>query len=111
MSGREGAPSAKTPVAGPASPSLPEKASRDESLALGKLLGELEADDRGEKGELRDERIKRAMAYAAWDHDGRSLEGDHLKEFGLGVEITPSLQRTVFGQLLKKGKEKKDGSR
>ena len=57
---------------------------REAAVARGRLYGELEADRRGEKGALKEERVNRAMAYAAWEHDGKPSGGAHLREFGVG---------------------------
>lgn len=58
---------------------------REAALALGRAYGEDEAKRRGESGETRENRIKRAMAYAAWEFDGKPLGyGDRYEqEFGL----------------------------
>jgi hypothetical protein len=44
---------------------------REQAIEEGRQLGENEANRRGEIGEERAGRIERAMAYAAWDFDGR----------------------------------------
>lgn len=44
---------------------------REQAIEIGARLGADTADKRGEAGELRSDRIARAMAYAAWDFDGR----------------------------------------
>lgn len=44
---------------------------REEAIEYGARLGADTADQRGEVGEMRAERIERAKAYAAWDYDGR----------------------------------------
>lgn len=48
---------------------------REQAVAHGMALGRDEADRRGKKGSLRQERIERAAAYAAWDYDGRPVTG------------------------------------
>ena len=68
---------------------------RDQAIAWGRALGEDEADRRRETGELRQERINRAMAYAAWEYNGKPAGGAHLKEFGVTTELTPSLERVL----------------
>lgn len=66
-------------------------------IEVGRLAGRLEAESRREDGEAAEMRIKRAMAYAAWDFDGRPENNAHLIEFGLGESsITPSLERAPF---------------
>jgi hypothetical protein len=42
--------------------------------AQGRALGEDEANRRGEIGTLREERIRRAEAYAVWLHEGRPMK-------------------------------------
>ncbi len=68
---------------------------RAEAIAEGAGLGADEASRRRETGVHRQERINRAMAYAAWDYDGRNPGNDHLKEFGVDTELTPSLERAL----------------
>ena len=48
---------------------------REQAIEHGRLLGEDTARQRGETGELRAERVERAMRYAAWDYDGRPTSG------------------------------------
>lgn len=48
---------------------------REQAIEHGRLLGEDTARQRGETGEIRQERVERAMAYAAWDYDGRPTSG------------------------------------
>lgn len=78
---------------------------REQAIERGQQLGVAESDWRGEIGTDREERVKRAQAYAAWDFDGRNSDGEHLREFGVGQEVTPSLERAIFGRLLKKEKK------
>jgi hypothetical protein len=70
---------------------------REAAIEHGRQLGEDEANKRNETGEERDNRIKRAMAYAAWEYDGRPLgHGDRYQtEFSLGAtgELQQHLQR------------------
>jgi hypothetical protein len=72
-----------------------EKAqARLDAIEVGRLAGKLEAASRREENEEAAERVKRAMAYAAWDFDGRLNDDSHLVEFGLGPSKgTPSLER------------------
>lgn len=72
---------------------------RAQAVEHGRALGEQEARSRGETGEVR---VKRAMAYAAWEFDSSALAADaepldfHLyrEEFGLAERaLTPSLER------------------
>ena len=59
--------------------------SREKAIEVGRMLGLSEAAHRNESKDWADSRIKRAMAYAAWDFDGRPL-GDgakYRKEFGI----------------------------
>lgn len=69
---------------------------REQAIAWGKALGEDEADKRREYGAMRDERIRRAMAYAAWEFDGKPSGGAHLKEFKLTeADVIGSLERAL----------------
>jgi hypothetical protein len=45
--------------------------SREQAIELGRRYGAQAANERGETGAIREERIRRAAAYAAWDYDGR----------------------------------------
>lgn len=80
---------------------------REVAIERGRRFGENEADRRGELGREREVRVKRAMAYAAWEYDGKPLGvGDrYQKEFGLGVvgELQGALQRG--GSDMKRGKK------
>lgn len=58
---------------------------RDAAVLRGRLYGQDTARQRGETGALKDERIARAMAYAAWEYDGKPAGGPHMKEFGVGA--------------------------
>lgn len=51
------------------------KKARDAAIAHGRLLGEDEAKRRGETGWVRENRIERAEAYAAWEFDGKPITG------------------------------------
>lgn len=65
---------------------LPQKAgSRMEAIELGRKLGLEAAEKYGEEGQDANQRIARAMAYAAWEYDGRPLDhGDRYRiEFGI----------------------------
>lgn len=55
---------------------------RVEAIEIGRLLGEDTARQRGEIGDIRKERIERAMAYAAWEWDGRPTAS-------LGAKVPP----------------------
>ena len=86
----------------PVEPALKELAraeleqGRKDAIERGRQLGEDEAVRRRETGHARDQRIKRAMMYAAWDFDGRPQGyGDrYAKEFGVAQPpVTPSLER------------------
>lgn len=82
---------------------------RNEAIAIGRLIGEREAESRGEEGDLREGRIKRAMAYAAWEFDGYPAgEGERYEtEFGIGVfsELRHAVGHS--GPDYKAGKKKK----
>lgn len=77
---------------------------RLDAIEVGRLAGKLEADSRRETGEIAEDRIKRAMAYAAYDFDGRPAESNHMAEFGLkaGHGATPSLERMPLGTVIPK---------
>lgn len=63
-------------------------------IEIGRLAGSLEAKSRREDGDAAAARIKRAMAYAAWDFDERPEGTAHLVEFGITAStVTPSLER------------------
>lgn len=80
---------------------------RDRAIAYGKELGEAEATSRRETGEEREVRIRRSMAYAAWEFDGRpGKQSDYNKEFGVDeLKITGSLDREASKRLLRKEKK------
>lgn len=58
---------------------------RAQAIEQGKMLGLAEAAHRNESKDWADSRIKRAMAYAAWDFDGRPVGkgAEYRKEFGI----------------------------
>ena len=58
---------------------------RQQVIEYGRLLGEDEARRRHENTEWADSRIKRAMAYAAWEWDGKPIGrgAEYRKEFGI----------------------------
>jgi len=58
---------------------------RDAAILGGRLLGEDTARLKRESGDMRDERVRRAMAYAAWEYDGKPAGAGHLREFGLAA--------------------------
>src|SRR5688572_14283715 len=66
---------------------------RLDAIEIGRLAGRLEAESRREDEETTEERVRQAMAYAAWDFDGRSADSNHLVEFGITPKATPSLER------------------
>ena len=80
--------------------------SREQAVAHGRAVGEDEAARRRETGEVAEQRIRRAMAYAAWEYDGKpESAAAQRKEFEVAeTSVTASLERAVFGRLLKKGK-------
>ena len=55
---------------------------RLEAIERGRLLGEDETSRRREQDEV--SRVSRAMAYAAWEFDGKPTGVDYKKEFGIG---------------------------
>jgi hypothetical protein len=59
---------------------------REDWVELGRLAGEQEASDRLETGNERLQRIARAMAYYAWEWDGKPLGygNRYQREFGVG---------------------------
>lgn len=59
---------------------------REVAVERGWLLGEDEARKRGETGQDREDRVKRAMAYAAWEYDGKPTDGSHMREFGVAQQ-------------------------
>jgi hypothetical protein len=83
-----------------------ESLTREEAVEIGRRLGADEAYHRLEVGNDREQRIRRAAAYAAWEYDGRPLSSQAQRlEFGvLDAEVTASLERAPLGQLLRKGK-------
>jgi hypothetical protein len=68
---------------------------REQAIAYGRALGEHEASIRRETGAGRESRIRRAMAYAAWEWDGRPAAWPQREEFGVDLELTPSLRREM----------------
>ena len=79
---------------------------REHTVTYGRALGEDETRLRRETGEVAEQRIRRAMAYAAWEYDGKpESAAAQRKEFEVAeTSVTASLERAVFGRLLKKGK-------
>lgn len=70
---------------------------RLDAIEIGRLAGKLEAQSRREDDDAADTRVRRAMAYAAWDFDGRPEGDKHLIEFGVAPSAaTPSLERAPF---------------
>ena len=86
-----------------------EKAqARIDAIEVGRLAGRLEAESRREEGEAAESRIKRAMAYAAWDFDGRQDDPGHASEFGIiANNVTPSLERAPLGDKVAKDDDSK----
>ena len=99
--------SEKARIVGSVSTAAELKAKRAAAIEYGRRLGEDEADSRGETGDWKESRIKRAMAYAAWEFDGKPPGGAHLREFGIENDLTGSLDRAVFARLLTKASDLK----
>jgi len=61
------------------------EAKRKAAIVYGRLLGEDEAERRHESPDWADSRIRRAMAYAAWEFDGKPVGrgAEYRKEFGI----------------------------
>ena len=60
------------------------KQGRDAAVLLGRLLGEQTARERGDTGKDKEQRIARAMAYAAWEYDGKPVSSAlQRREFGV----------------------------
>lgn len=72
-----------------------EKAqARLDAIEIGRKAGIIEAQLRREDDENANNRMRRAMAYAAWDFDGRPEGNAHLLEFNVApAAATPSLER------------------
>lgn len=87
-------------------PSRSVSSGREAAVARGRALGEDEANRRNETGEIMQERIRRAMAYAAWEFDGKpESSAAQRREFQVtDSPLTASMDRAIFGRLLKKGK-------
>ena len=58
---------------------------RAQAIEHGRLFGLSEAAHRNEPKDWADSRIKRAMAYAAWEYDGKPVGNgaEYRKEFGI----------------------------
>jgi hypothetical protein len=71
--------------------------SRDTAIQRGRAMGAHEAEKRGETGQEAEQRIKRAMSYAAWEYDGKpvGVSERYEREFGLGVlgAVAPGVRR------------------
>lgn len=76
--------------------------SREEAVERGRRLGEQTAADRNESKQEKQQRVARAMAYAAWEYDGKPQGGAHLVEFGVSQPVGPAA--AGFGADWKKGK-------
>lgn len=70
---------------------------REAAIEHGRQLGEDGADRRGETGDDREQRAKRAMAYAAWDFDGKPESSQSQREElgAVTLDVTPSLERAA----------------
>ncbi len=79
------------------------KQGRDAAVLLGRLLGEQTARERGDTGKDREQRVARAMAYAAWEYDGKpESSAAQRKEFGVTETVVAGAKG--IGQDFKKGK-------
>ena len=79
------------------------KQGRDAAVLLGRLLGEQTARERGDTGKDKEQRIARAMAYAAWEYDGKPVSSaKQRKEFGVKETVVAGAKG--IGQDFKKGK-------
>lgn len=56
---------------------------REDAVEFGSKLGVDETYRRREDGEDADQRIRRAIAYAAWEYDGKPEGGAYPAEFGI----------------------------
>ena len=67
---------------------------RERWLELGRQAGEQEADLRSETGEAREQRIRLALTYHAWEWDGKptGYEDRYAAEFG---GVRPALQEAL----------------
>lgn len=74
------------------------EAKRKAAIDYGRRLGEDEARRRNETPDWAESRVKRAMAYAAWEFDGKPVGrgADYRKEFGI-PEPNISDPRVVMG--------------
>ena len=86
--------------------------SRNEAIETGRLIGERDADSRGEEKDLKDGRVRRAMMYAAWQFDGRPPGNAAQYEAEFGVAPIGSLRDAVghAGSDFKAAKKKKGES-
>ena len=71
---------------------------REAAIMRGRLLGAGEAERRGETGLVREQRVARAMLYAAWEHDGKPAgRGEtYASEFGVGSSLPQADWGTVL---------------
>ena len=76
--------------------------SRGAAVLTGRLLGEHEAARRGESGLEREQRIARAMGYAAWEWDGKPLGAGprYAEEFGIPEPTSLPAQISNGGQMV-----------
>lgn len=81
---------------------------RRKAVEHGRALGTHEADSRRETESDREQRIARAMAYAAWEFDGKPLSSQaQRKEFGVSEQATRgSLERALSSRIFNKKEEK-----
>lgn len=84
-----------------------EKMTRAEAVEIGRRLGAGEAASRGETSDTKEQRIRRAQAYAAWEYDGRPVSSQAQRiEFEVShSEVAGSLERAPFVRLLRKEKK------
>lgn len=72
---------------------------RKQAIERGRLYGVHEADRRGDSGAEREQRILWAMAYAAWEFDGKPIENDgrYRSEFSLSAPaVTDQADRAPY---------------
>jgi hypothetical protein len=78
-------------------------AKRVKAVEIGRLLGADEAGKRRETGSDREQRIRRAMAYAAWKFDGKPLSSlAQSKEFGVETAIVVGSLDRILHPVVKK---------
>ena len=79
--------------------------SREAAIERGRAVGAHEAERRGDTGQVSEQRIKRAMSYAAWEYDGKPVgQAERYElEFGLGAQRAVATGVRRGGPDLKKG--------